>query len=74
MRKIIGDQTQLLGRKASIPEIAEDAKAHFVAELITRRKTLGKADLLCLTKRQKQIGHSSSTQPQERFTNSECKP
>lgn len=74
MRKIIGGQAQLLGRKASMPVTAEDAKAHSVAELTARRKILGKADLLYLTKRQKQIGHSSSTQPQKLFTNSECKP
>lgn len=64
MRKIIGGQIQLLGRKALIPVIAEDAKAYFVAA-ITTREVLGKADLLSWTRWQKQIGQSSSMQPQE---------
>lgn len=64
MRKIIGGQIQLLGRKASIPVIVEDAKAYFVAD-VTTREVLGKADFFSLTRWQKQIGQSSSMQPQE---------
>ena len=47
MRKIIGGQIQLLGRKASIPVIVEDAKAYFVAD-VTTREVLGKADFFLL--------------------------
>lgn len=52
MRKIIGGQIQLLGRKASIPVIAEDANTYFVAD-VTTREVRGKADLLPLSRWQK---------------------